>query len=265
MKIGLALAAGGAKGFAHIATLKLLEEYKVKPEIITGSSAGAIVAGLYGLYEDSEIVYEKFSTAVEKFLPSFKKYYDKLNRKTGIWGILQRSLVPIEDYYPFFKFLFGKKKFSDCKIKVGIITFDNSNMDSMLITEGYLVDAIMASSSVPGVFSPVWIAGVQNTDGGVLSPVPVSEAFSMGANFVIASTFLRKPTNFPKDQLELMFYIDTWKEIEIEYIDLDKANVVIYYRFPYEWYEFLRYKEIYNSALSYAYERREEFDPRFWR
>ncbi|SHH19502.1 patatin-like phospholipase family protein [Thermosipho atlanticus] len=265
MKIGLALAAGGVKGISHIATLKLLEEYNVKPEIITGSSAGSIIAGLYGLYGNSEKVYEKFSSAIDKFLPLFKKYYNKLNKSSGTWGILQRSLIPIEEYYPFFRYLFGRKKFSDCKIQIGVVTFDNENANSLLITEGYLVDAIMASSSVPGVFSPLWLAGVQNTDGGVLSPVPVSEAIKMGADFVIASTFSRTPIDYPKDQLELMFYIDTWKEIEIEYIDLDNANVVIYYRIPYEWFEFPKYEQIYQSALSYAYERREDFDPRNWR
>lgn len=266
MKIGLALAAGGVKGFAHIATLKLLEDYEVKPDIITGSSAGAIVAGLYGLYGDSNKVYEKFSNAVEKFLPSFMKYSKKLNKSTtGAWRILQRSLVPIEDYYPFFRFLFGKKKFSDCKYQIGIVTFDNLSGNSLLITEGFLVDAIMASASVPGFFEPLWIAGTMNTDGGVLSPVPVSEAINLGANFVIASTFYRQPMDFPKDQMELMFYLDAWKDVEIEYIDLDKANMVIYYRIPYEWHEFQKYREIYQSALSYINERREEFDPRYWR
>jgi len=62
-----------------------------------------------------------------------------------------------------------------------------------------------------------------------------------------------------------MFYIDAWKDVEIEYIDLDKANMVIYYRIPYEWHEFQNYNEIYQSALSYINERREEFDPRYWR
>jgi NTE family protein len=264
MKIGLALAAGGVKGFAHIATLKLLEEYDIKPDIITGSSAGAIIAGLYGLYGDSKKVYEKFSNAVEKFLPSFNKYTKKLNKSAGAWGILQRSLVSTEEYYPFFRYLFGKKKFSDCKYRIGIVTFDNFDRKSLLITEGFLVDAIMASASVPGVFSPLWIAGTLNTDGGVLSPVPVNEAIKLGAEFVIASTFSRKPFDYPEDQMELMFYIDAWKDVEIEYIDLDNANMVIYYRIPYEWHEFHNYFEIYQSALSYINERREEFDPRNW-
>ncbi|RDI92080.1 hypothetical protein Ob7_03060 [Thermosipho africanus Ob7] len=263
MKIGLSLAAGGVKGFAHIATLKFLEENDIDVDIITGSSAGAIVAALYGLYGDSNKVFEMFSEAIKLYLPNFKKYMTKLE-KSNFWSIFQRSLVPVEDYYPFFKFLFGKKKFSDLKKNVGIITFDTLEGTSLLITEGFLVDAVMASSSVPGVFSPLWIAGTQNTDGGVLAPTPVKEAKLLGSDFVVASTFERKPQDFPKDQLELMYYLDTWKEIEIEYVDLELANVVIYYRIPYQWYEFNNYLQIYNTALNYINERREEFDPRFW-
>ncbi|MBT1247447.1 MULTISPECIES: patatin-like phospholipase family protein [unclassified Thermosipho (in: thermotogales)] len=263
MNIGLSLAAGGVKGFSHIATLKFLEEYNVKPDIITGASAGAIVAALYGLYGNSQIVYEKFSEGIEKFLPDFKTYTEKLE-KSSIWSIFQRALVPIDQYYKFFRYLFERKKFSDLKYKIGIITFDTLEGKSLLITEGFLVDAVMASSSVPGVFSPLWIAGTQNTDGGVLSPTPVSEAIEMGADFVVASTFERKPNDFPKDQMELMYYIDTWKEIELEYVDLEKANVVIYYRIPYFWYQFNLYKEIYEHSLKFIYERRKEFDPRFW-
>lgn len=263
MKIGLSLAAGGVKGFTHIATLKFLEENDIKIDIITGSSAGAIVAALYALYLDSQIVYEKFSEAVELHLPKFKKYLNKLE-KSNFWSIIQRALVPVDDYYPFFKYLFGKKKFSDLKIQTGIVTFDAFEGKSFLITEGFLVDAVMASSSVPGVFTSLWIAGTQNTDGGVLSPTPVKETKEMGADFIIASTFERRPNYFPKDQLELMYYIDLWKEIEIEYIDLESANVVIYYRVPYEWFEFNKYQEIYKSALDYNSERRDSLDPRLW-
>ncbi|ABR31248.1 patatin [Thermosipho melanesiensis] len=263
MTIGLSLAAGGVKGFSHIATLNFLEENNIKVDIITGSSAGAIVAALYGLYGNSKIVYKKFSNAVEKFFPNLKIYTEKLE-KSNLWSIFQRALVPIDEYYKFFKYLFERKKFSDLKYKIGIVTFDTLDGNSLLITEGFLVDAVMASSSVPGVFSPLWIAGTQNTDGGVLSPSPINEAIKLGADFVIASTFERKPKTFPKDQLELMYYIDTWKEIEIEYVDLEKANVVIYYRIPYHWYQFHLYKEIYESSIKFLKERREEFDHRFW-
>ncbi|QTA37403.1 patatin-like phospholipase family protein [Thermosipho ferrireducens] len=260
---GVALAAGGVKGIAHIATLKYLEKKKLDFQIITGSSAGAIVAALYGLYGNSDIVRKKFFDAIEEFLPMFKGHMEKVE-KSGVWSILQRSLVTIEEYYPFFKYLFGKKKFSDCIKNIGIVTFDTLNMESILITEGYLVDAVMASSSVPGVFSPLWIGGTQNTDGGVLSPTPVSEAISMGAEFVVASTFQRTPRKIPEDQLEIILCVDKWKEIEIEKVDLNYADVVIYYMISAHWFEFHKYKQIYEEALRFIFERRENIEPLAW-
>jgi Predicted esterase of the alpha-beta hydrolase superfamily len=66
--VGLALQAGGVKGFSHIATLKVFEECNVKPDVISGSSAGSIVGALYALHGSSEIAYKVFAETVRKFL-----------------------------------------------------------------------------------------------------------------------------------------------------------------------------------------------------
>ncbi|HQO05505.1 MAG TPA: patatin-like phospholipase family protein, partial [Fervidobacterium sp.] len=66
--VGLALEAGGVKGFTHIATLKLLDMYDVRLNMIAGSSAGAIVGALYAMYGDADKVYEEFSTNVVSFM-----------------------------------------------------------------------------------------------------------------------------------------------------------------------------------------------------
>lgn len=259
-KIGLALAAGGVKGFAHIAVLKLLEELNLKVDVVTGSSAGSIVGALYALHGNWKKVFDEFSNAVTEFLPLFKKRAEKL-KGSNLWGILQRSLVKIEEYYPFFKRLFGKKRFSDCKIDLGIVVFDVFELDSLLITEGFLVDAVMASSSVPAVFEAVWLAGDQLVDGGVIGHTPVRELKKLGADFAIASTFKRSQPKLPKDQMELMFYIDTWKEKEIESYDLSFADLVIEHDVKkIEWYEFEKFRRVFENAVMSIEERRREVE-----
>ncbi|MDI3495380.1 MAG: hypothetical protein PWQ72_1507 [Pseudothermotoga sp.] len=258
-KNGLALAAGGVKGFAHVAVLKFLEELNFEIDVITGSSAGSIVAALYALYGNWKKVLKEFSEAVDEFLPSFKSRAERLEG-TNLWSIFQRSLVKVEEYYPFFKKLFGKKKFSDCNINLGVAVFDITELNSFLITEGFLVDAVMASSSVPGVFEAVWIAGDQMVDGGVIAHTPVREVRNLGAEFVIASTFKKSVHNLPKDQMDLMFYIDSWKEEEIKQHDLSLADIIIEHSPFVEWYEFEKYERVFEAAVKSIEERRKEVE-----
>ncbi|ACR80641.1 patatin-like phospholipase family protein [Kosmotoga olearia] len=252
---GLALAAGGVKGFAHVAVLRLLQENDFKIDVVTGSSAGAIVAALYALYEDWEKVLKEFSSAVDEQLPAMKKYLKKIEGP-NIWSIIHRSLVTLEDYYPFFRALFGKKTFSDCKIPLGVVAFDAVSLESMLVTEGYLVEAVMASSSVPGVFSPVWLGGTQTVDGGVLRPVPVDEARSLGADYVVASNFEKEEPKEPQDQMELLLFLDSWKEKYIKSKELENADLVFSHRVNYPWHAFENYREIYKEAWQALCKRR---------
>ncbi|MBO8167510.1 MAG: patatin-like phospholipase family protein [Kosmotoga sp.] len=253
---GLVLAAGGVKGFAHIAVLRLLQEENIDIDIVTGSSAGAIVAALYALYKDWEKVLEEFSAAVDDQLPAMKKYLKKIEGP-NIWSIIYRSLISLEEYYPFFRILFGKKRFSDCKIPLGVVVFDTVSLESMLITEGYLVEAVMASSSVPGVFNPVWLGGTQTLDGGVLRPVPVDEARTLGADYVIASNFEKETPKKPQDQMELLLFLDAWKERYIKSKELEKADIVFNHRINYPWYAFEKYREIFEESWFVLCKRRE--------
>jgi len=258
-KNAIALAAGGVKGFAHIAVLKFLKELDFEIDVITGSSAGSIVAALYALYGDWRKVLKEFSEAVNEFLPSLKNRAEKLEG-ANLWSIFQRSLVRVEEYYPFFKRLFGKKKFSDCVIDLGIVVFDITELSSFLITEGFLVDVVMASCSVPGVFEAVWLAGDQMVDGGVTSHTPVREARDLGAEFVVASTFKKSDQELPKDQMDLMFYIDNWKEEEIKHHELSFADIIIEHKLSVQWYEFEKYKRVFEAAVKSIEERRKEVE-----
>ena len=245
MKIGLALEAGGVKGIAHIAFLEKLESVNI--DIVTGSSIGAVIGALFALHEDPEIVKKKFFSALEEYLSVFK---DKIRKSETPWfSLFQRSLVKVEEIYPFFKDLFDRKKFSDCKKKLGIVVFDSIEEESILVTEGFLVDAVLASSSVPGFFEPFWFGGAPSLDGGVLCPVPVKEAKFLGADFVIASVFEDNILP-PVDHVDMLFKLADWKGNLLKEEDIKLANVVVKHKLSFDWTDFEDYIKVYKEAKS---------------
>ncbi len=253
-KIGLVLEAGGVKGFCHIATLKIMEEHQVSADIVVGSSAGSIIGALYSLGYNSEKIFKMLSSVVEK---NYKKFVNKDLKTYDL--IFKASLLQPEDIYPFFKELFGKKKFSDLKIKFAAITFSVDSLESEIIDEGYLVDAIYASSSVPGVFGPLWLGGSKVLDGGVLSPVPVKEAKGLGAEIVLSSVFKGEKRTY-SDQYSLLLYLDSIKELMIKRESLELSDFAFEYKVRVSWNEFEKYNVVYTDALKDAEDRRDDFE-----
>ncbi|WP_448375526.1 patatin-like phospholipase family protein [Fervidobacterium sp.] len=254
--LGLALQAGGVKGFSHIATLKVFEECNSKPDIIAGSSAGAIVGGLYALYNDAEKVYDIFSSTVQKFL---KKQKVKSESIMNLEMVFKESLFSLDEYYVFFKELFGKVKFSQLQTKLLVVAFDSENLQSLTIDEGFLVDAVLASCTVPGVFEPTYLGGCKLLDGGVLSPVPTKELKKYGADKVIASVFEEKLPEF-ENHMELMLTIDTLKERQIVLDEMKFADFVFRYPINVSWRDFNKSKEVYENALNTARRIKSEFE-----
>ncbi|AJG40071.1 Patatin [Thermotoga sp. RQ7] len=242
MMRGIALAAGGVKGAAHLA---LLEKTGDVFDVVTGSSIGSIVGALYALYSDPRMVREITFSIMKRHLQDLKK-----TESEGTWrGMFQRSLFKADLLFSVLKEVFGKKKFSDCRKKLGVVVFDTENMESLLVTEGFLIDAIVASSSVPGYFEPIWLGGNPVLDGGVLSPTPVSQARELGADFVVASTFNRRRNGKFKNHFEMFFVMDRWKEIILEQEELSQADFVVVHNVSESWNEFEKYHEIYRKAL----------------
>jgi len=253
--LGVALQAGGVKGFVHISTLKLFDEYNCKPGIIAGSSFGSIVGTLYSMYQTADKVYSILSDNIEYFLKNNNFSQPKF---TSFELVVKESLFTLDDYYKFFKRLYGRTKFSDLKIPVLVVVFDYENMSSVVVNEGYLVDAVLASCTVPGVFEPTYIAGSKMLDGGVLSPLPTKEVKEYGAEKIVASVF-EEPKKPYYTQLELMFYIDSLKERFLLEKEIELANFIINYPVKVDWTEFQKYKEVFNLGNEIAMKRRDEF------
>lgn len=175
-KIGLALGAGGARGIAHIVILEALEELKIKPAYIAGSSIGAIVGAFYAAGFTSaemkstlnEIIYGKKSKFWEIHKKSdFVKYFDLFDPTIKTGGLLKGDKM--------IKFLADRikaRKFNELEIPFKVIVTDYLKKSQLVIDEGDLLSAVRASYALPFLFSPVKREKKLLVDGGMVNPLP---------------------------------------------------------------------------------------------
>ncbi len=204
-RIGLALQGGGAKGFAHIGVLRWLEENHIPIEMIAGTSMGGLIGGFYAMGMSPDEM-EAFVGALDwkellggqvpfKFL-SVRRKEDRLaypnrlnlglrngiqlpsglNSGHGIGLILDRVTLPYYDL----------RDFDALPIPFRCVAVDLATGEKKVFSEGSLSDALRATMSIPGVFSPVRQNGHIYIDGGVLNNLPVGLAKDFGTDAVIA-------------------------------------------------------------------------------
>jgi len=170
-RLGIALSGGGARGFAHIRVLRVLIEAGWRPEIVTGTSAGGIVGGLFAAGLSPEAI-------------------EALARRIG-WRMFMRldpngnALVGTDRWARFLREAVGDVRIEDLPVRFAAVAVDLDTGEEIWIDRGPLVEAMLATSAVPGVFPPVWWEGRRLVDGGVLNPLPVDVARALGATFVI--------------------------------------------------------------------------------
>ncbi len=155
----MALGGGGARGVAHIAYLKAVEETGAKPDIISGTSSGALVGAMYAGGMRPEDIY-----SAVKSLFGEKKTFKRIKLMSGI---LISSLVRkyIADILP-------KERFEDLCIPLKVVTTNFSSLEERVFEKGNLLDALMGSIAYPRVFAPQLIEGEYFIDGGAVNPVP---------------------------------------------------------------------------------------------
>lgn len=159
-KIGIALSGGGIKGLCHAGVLKALDEYGIVPDIISGVSAGSVVGALYSDgYTPNEI-----ATLFEDV--SFRRL-TKIQIPNG-------GFFKIDAFQEFLMKNLSAKTFDELNIPLKIVATDLDAGKSVVFSTGNLIEPIVASCSVPVLFSPKIIDGVRYVDGGVLKNFPVS-------------------------------------------------------------------------------------------
>ena len=156
--IGLALSGGGIRGFAHVGALRALQDAGIKPDIITGVSAGSVVASCYAAGMTADDIYNTFSDVnMCDFLQVdiSKSGFLKLDK----FGDFLRDVLPVQ-------------RIEDLPLPTIIAATDIDEQTEAPFTEGELVPRILASCSIPLVFSPITIDDRHYVDGGVLHNLP---------------------------------------------------------------------------------------------
>jgi NTE family protein len=175
MKVGLALSGGGVLSAAHLGVLRELEKHNIKPDIISGASSGAVIGALYA---DGGI------PSIEAFLT------DMRNAKIFKRGNLS-SLFPRRVFAQIRKCLeknLKAKNFEELKTKFICVATDFLTGEPVYLSEGNIVDSVMASSAYLAVFSVQEVNGRHLVDGGISRNLPATILKAKGMDFVIGSS-----------------------------------------------------------------------------
>ena len=184
MDITIALGGGGAKGNAHIGVLRRLEQEGFQIHAVAGTSFGGLVAVFYALgYSPDEI----------------EKLFDALDQ-THLYGHDLKdgpSLLGIAGGAKWLNGIIGSRTFADLKIPCLLTAADLKSGSEILLSEGSLVNAILATTAIPGIFPARKIGEWELVDGGVLDPVPVGPARSLAPKLPVVAVVLNERIGAP--------------------------------------------------------------------
>lgn len=245
-KIGLVLSGGGAKGFAHVGVLKVLESAGIKIDYIGGTSMGAVIGGLYAsgynaTQIDSIVRVTNFDNLLMDYIPrTSKSFYEKRNDE------LYALILPFDNFKigapqslskGIFNYnLFNKltlhvrhvRDFNQLPIPFLCMATDIELGHQVILDKGVLAQALFASSALPSVFSPVILDGRFLIDGGVTNNYPIDEVRKLGADIIIGvdvQNGLRDREQL-KDATKILFQITNLQTIEK--MKLNSKNTDIY-------------------------------------
>ena len=212
--IALALGGGGAKGFAHIGVIKVLESHGIKPKIVTGTSAGSFVGSIYASgktpFQLQQIAFSLKESDIRDLT---------LNRQGVILG------QKLQDYV---NRQIANKPIEQFPIRFAAVATRLDNGKRADFIKGNAGQAVRASCSIPNVFVPATIGGTKYVDGGLVSPIPVQTAKDMGADIVIAVDISARPVE--DKPLSMFGLLDQTINIMGQQSinsELNKANIVI--------------------------------------
>ena len=173
-RLGLALGGGAARGFAHVGVIQVLEQNGIRPDIMVGTSAGSLVAALYASGKTAADLERTALSMEEALLTDWTLPFNG------------RGMLRGDALTRYVRHAIDGRLIEQMTIPLGILATDLSNGQGMLFRRGDAALAVRASSAVPGVFTPVTIAGREYVDGGLVAPVPVSHVRALGADIVLA-------------------------------------------------------------------------------
>ena len=213
-KIALALGGGAARGFAHVGVIKALEAHGIVADIVVGTSAGALVGALYaGGYSGFDL--QRVALQME-------------DTAIADWSLPDRGFIKGEALQNFVNRSLQNRTLQKLNKPFATVVTDLQSGELVIFRTGNTGMAVRASSSVPGVFQPVLINGREYVDGGLVSPVPVRAARSLGADLVIAVDISNKPRfGKTRDSIDVMLQTFSIMGQSIAAYELNDADVIV--------------------------------------
>jgi NTE family protein len=246
-KIGLVLSGGGAKGFAHVGVLKVLEQAGIKIDFIGGTSMGAVVGGLYAsgynaAQIDSIVTVTNFDNLLIDYVPrSSKSFYEKRNDelyalvlpfnkfRIGVPQSLSKGMFNYNLFNRLTLHVRHVRDFNQLPIPFLCMATDIEIGKQVVLDKGVLAQALFASSALPSVFSPVTLDGKLLVDGGVTNNYPIEEVRKLGADIIIGvdvQSGLRDRDQL-KDATKILFQITNLEMIEKMKANSKNTNIYI--------------------------------------
>jgi NTE family protein len=227
MDISLALGGGGAKGNSHIGVLRKLEAEGFRIRAVAGTSFGGIVAALYASGRTPDQIEEIFSTVDQTRL--YGRAPDEGPSLLGLAGASK-----------FFEEALGPVEFSDLKLPCALTAVDLKSSREVVLSEGSVHEALMATIALPGIFPPRRIRDWELVDGGTLDPVPVQAARALAPGLPVAAVVLTAPVGEPTRMFE----------VSLPYLPGVITKRIAHMRFAQAFDIFLRSVEIVNRQMA---------------
>jgi NTE family protein len=216
VRIGLALGGGAARGFAHIGVIQVLEEAGIRPSLVTGTSAGSLVAAIYASGKSGQQLQQVAETMEEAAITDWTL------------PLFSRGMLRGDALAKYINTQVAGKPIEEMSLPLGIVATDLQSGTDVLFRRGDTGTAVRASSAVPAVFQPVKIAGREYVDGGLVSPVPVRAARKMGADIVIAVDISANPEgNLAGGTLEILLQTFAIMGKSINGFELQSADILV--------------------------------------
>lgn len=210
--IGLVLGGGAILGAAHIGVLRYLEEKEVEINCIAGTSIGAIIGAM--------VAFGKTSKEIAEIVEGVK-WLDVSRPTLSKDGILSQKKLAA-----FMKDVIGDVDFKDAKIPLSVVATDIATGEKVVISEGSVIQAILASSAIPGVFLPVKMGDRLLVDGGVVENVPVSVLRDHDVEHIFAVS-LNAVNNEPKNMIDVIINAFQFMSFQTTKLQLEESDVLL--------------------------------------
>jgi NTE family protein len=193
MDIALALGGGGVKGNAHLGVIRRLEREGFRIRAVAGTSFGGIVAALYSLGYSADQLEEMFAALDQ----------------TQLYGHAPTdgpSLIGLAGVTRFLEATIGNRTFEDLKLPCALTAVDLKSGNEVILSKGRIIDAILATIAIPGIFPARYLDGLELVDGGTLDPVPVVPVRLLAPRLPVVAVVLNVPTGTPPQSWNIPFH-----------------------------------------------------------